>query len=261
MNAASAYMRENLRLVWALIRRGLNEILRVPGASLPGVLAPTIFMLGTYSVFGQLHLLPGFGDADYLDWILPVGFIQAAAFTGAATGVNLARDIESGWFDRMLLAPAPRWVVLSGLVCSAAIRVLLPCALLMIIGFAIGLQWPGLDGFVLSFIFAMLLAAVMALWSCGLAMKFKSQDAAPLMQSSGFMLMQLTAVYAPIALLAPWMRNIAHANPFTYVLGGVRQGYISTVTWHSTWPAILAVTGMVAASAWFAVWRIEKMDV
>jgi ABC-type multidrug transport system permease subunit len=261
VSGAREYLIENLRLVWALVRRGLNEILRVPGASLPGVIAPTIFMLGSYSVFGRLHLLPGFGSTQYLDWILPVGFIQAAAFTGAATGVNQARDIESGWFDRMLLAPAPRWVILMGLICSAAIRVLMPCALLMAIGFSIGLQWPGVDGFVLSLIFAMLLAAVMAFWSCGLAMKFKSQDAAPLMQSSGFMLMQLTAVYAPIALLAPWMRNIAHFNPFTYVLGGVRQGYISSVTWHGTWPAFVAVIGMLAASAWFAVWRIEKMDV
>ena len=251
---------EGIRLVGALARRGMNEIIRVPGASVPGVLAPTIFMLGSYSVFGGLALLPGFGGSDYLNWILPVGFIQSAAFTGAATGVNLARDIESGWFDRMLLAPAPRWVVLGGLGVSAGVRVILPALLLVSIGMIAGLTWPGVGGIIISFIAAIGLAAVMALWSCGLAMKFKSQDAAPLMQSSGFMLMQLTAVYAPIALLAPWMRNIAHANPFTYVLGGVRQGYISTVTWHSTWPAILAIIGMVAASAWFAVWRIEKMD-
>ncbi|MGH2906172.1 MAG: ABC transporter permease [Solirubrobacterales bacterium] len=254
------YMAENLRLMWALVRRGLNEILRVPGASVPGVIAPTIFMLGSYSIFGQLHTLPGFGQVNYMDWILPVGFIQSAAFTGAATGVNLARDIESGWFDRILLAPAPRWVILAGLVCSAGIRVMMPAALLLVVGFSVGLHFPGVAGFVISLVLAALLAAIMALWSCGLAMKFKSQDAAPLMQSSGFMLMQLTAVYAPIALLAPWMRQIAHINPFTYVLSGVRQGYISTVTWHVTWPAILAVTGMLAASAWWSVWRIHKMD-
>jgi ABC-2 type transport system permease protein len=227
---------ENLRLVGALARRGLNEILRVPGASLPGVLAPAIFMLGTYSVFGGLALLPGFGHSDYLNWILPVGFIQSAAFTGAATGVNLARDIESGWFDRMLLAPAPRWVVLSGL------------------------HWPGVTGIIVSFILAIGLAAVMALWSCGLAMKFKSQDAAPLMQSSGFMLMQLSAVYAPIALLAGWLQHVARLNPFTYVLDAIRQPYIGSITWASIWPAILAMAGMIAASAWFAAWRIGRMN-
>ncbi len=251
---------ENLRLVGALARRGLNEILRVPGASLPGVLAPTIFMVGTYSVFGRLALLPGFGHDQYLNWILPVGFIQSAAFTGAATGVNLARDIESGWFDRMLLAPAPRWVVLGGLICSAAVRVLIPATLLMLIGLALGLHWPGVVGLILSLICAAGLATVMAFWSCGLAMKFRSQDAAPLMQSSGFMLMQLSAVYAPIALLAPWLRQVARVNPFTYVLNAVRAPYLGSITWHSIWPAVLAMVGMVAASAWFAFWRIGRMN-
>lgn len=251
---------ENLRLVWALVRRGLNEILRVPGASIPGVVAPLIFMFGTYSVFGRLVQLPGFVADDYLNWILPVGFVQAAAFTGAATGVNLARDIESGWFDRMLLAPAPRWVILAGLICSAAIRVLLPSTLLLVVGLAAGLRFPGPAGIVISLVTAALLASVMAFWSCGLAMKFRSQDAAPLMQSSGFMLMQLTAVYAPIALLAPWMQTIARINPFTYVLDGVRQSYIAEITWQDSWPAIVAMTGMLLAAGWFAVWRIRRMS-
>jgi ABC-2 type transport system permease protein len=114
---------------------------------------------------------------------------------------------------------------------------------------------------VVSLIAAALLAAVMAFWSCGLAMKFRSQDAAPLMQSSGFMLMQLSAVYAPIALLAPWLQHVARVNPFTYVLDAVREPYINTVTWHTIWPGIVALCGMLGASAWFAVWRIRKMNV
>ncbi|MBK5231009.1 MAG: ABC transporter permease [Thermoleophilia bacterium] len=251
---------ENTRLVWVLVRRGLNEVLRVPGASIPGVIAPAIYALGAYSVFGRMHLLPGFAADDYINWILPTGFIQAAVFTGAATGVNLARDIEAGWFDRMLLAPAPRWVLVAGIVCSASIRSLLPCALLLAVGAAAGVSWPGALGLLLSLGFAALLAAAMACWAGGLAMKFKSQDASPLMQSTGFMMFQLTAVFAPIALLAPWMRAIAHVNPFTYVLDAVRQGYLAGVTWHQTWPGVVAVAGMLALTSWFAMWRIRQMD-
>ena len=86
----------------ALVRRALNEIIRVPGAAIPGVLAPTVFMLGIAAVFGNVTQLPGFhGLNQYLAFVLPVGLLQGAGFTGAATGVNLARDIEQGWFDRM----------------------------------------------------------------------------------------------------------------------------------------------------------------
>ena len=42
----------------ALIRRARNELVRVPGAAIPGVLAPSIFLLGLTSVFGHLTLLP-----------------------------------------------------------------------------------------------------------------------------------------------------------------------------------------------------------
>ena len=48
----------DLATVRALIRRAANELLRVPGAAIPGVLAPTIFFLGLTSVFGNLTELP-----------------------------------------------------------------------------------------------------------------------------------------------------------------------------------------------------------
>src|SRR5919199_3026886 len=126
--------RTELAMVWALMRRGINEVLRVPGAAIPGVLAPTIFILGLTSVFGKLTLLPGFSTDDYMTFILPVGFLQGAGFTGAATGVNLARDIELGWFDRLLASPAPRWVLLAGTLLSASPRALLPISLLFFVG-------------------------------------------------------------------------------------------------------------------------------
>src|SRR4029450_13997004 len=128
--------RRQLEMVWSLIRRGLNEIVRVPGAAIPGVLAPTIFILGLTSVFGKLTSLPGFTSDDYMTFILPIGFLQGAGFTGAATGVNLARDIELGWFDRRLVSPAPRGVLLAGTVLSASLRALMPITLLCVVGFA-----------------------------------------------------------------------------------------------------------------------------
>ena len=100
--------------------------MRVPGAAIPGVLAPTIFFLGITSVFGHLTALPGFTPTAIQSFMIPVSVLQGAGFTGAATGVNLARDIEQGWFDRLLASPAPRPVLLAGIVLSASIRALIP---------------------------------------------------------------------------------------------------------------------------------------
>src|SRR4029079_12412922 len=89
----------------ALMARAKNELLRVPGAAIPGVLAPTIFFLGLNGVFGALTQLKGFSTGTYESYIVPVSMLQGAGFTGAAAGVNLARDIEGGWLHPPLVLP------------------------------------------------------------------------------------------------------------------------------------------------------------
>ena len=130
--------RQDLETIAALVNRAKNELLRVPGAAVPGVLAPTIFFLGLNGVFGNLTQLTGFTTDSYASFLVPVSILQGAGFTGAATGVNLARDIEQGWFDRLLVSPAPRWVLLAGGVLSASVRALIPAGLVFIVAIALG---------------------------------------------------------------------------------------------------------------------------
>lgn len=237
-------------MVWTLMRRGLNEILRVPGAALPGMLAPTIFLLGLTAVFGNLKHLPGYPTDSFMTFILPVSFMQAAAFTGAATGVNLARDIEQGWFDRLMVMPVPRWALLAGTVFSASLRVLLPLGVLLAVGLVLGVHWPGVDGLLVAFACAMALAAMAACWGVTLALVFRTQSAAPLMQAGMFVMVLFTAAYAPLDLLAGWLHDVARINPVNHVLTAARQGFIGDVTWTDTWPAIvtLATLGLVFGS-------------
>lgn len=233
-----------LRTTWALMRRAINEIARVPAAVIPAVLAPTIFMCGLAAVFGNLTQLPGFTTDEYLTFILPVGFMQGAAFTGAATGVNLARDIELGWFDRLLASPAPRGVLLAGTVLSASLRVLMPITLLMIVGLSLGVDWPGVDGLLIALFIASCFAAIAACYGVTLALKFKTQAAAPLMQAGVFMAVLFTTAYAPQELLTGWLQDVAEYNPVTLILESVRQGFVGDVTWADTWPGLLALAGI-----------------
>jgi ABC-type multidrug transport system permease subunit len=239
-------------MVRALIRRSTNEILRVPGAAIPGVLAPTIFFLGLTAVFGNLTLLPGFDTSSYQSFILPISLLQGAGFTGAATGVNLARDIEQGWFDRLLASPAPRPALLAGMVISASLRSLIPATVLLTVGFAIGVDFPGVGGLLVALFCVMATGAIAACWGVSLALHYKTQSAAPLMQAGMFILILTTTAYAPIALLQGWLAEIARINPLTQVVDAMRQGFVGDgVTWAGTWPALVALIGMFAVlSAW-----------
>jgi ABC-type multidrug transport system permease subunit len=255
MSAGIAF---DLRSTWVLMRRALNEIARVPAAVIPAILAPTIFMCGLAAVFGNLTQLPGFTTDEYLTFILPVGFLQGAAFTGAATGVNLARDIELGWFDRLLASPAPRGVLLSGTVLSASLRVLMPITLLMVVGLSLGVSFPGLDGLLIAVVMASSFAAVAACYGVTLALKFKTQAAAPLMQAGVFMAVLFTTSYAPQALLTGWLYDVAKLNPVTQILEAVRQGFVGEVTWAETWPGLLCLGGLAVLMVGLAMRGLRR---
>jgi ABC transporter DrrB family efflux protein len=245
--------RADVEVVLALIRRARNEILRVPAAAIPGVLAPTIFFLGLTAVFGNLTQLPGFTTDTYQSFIIPVSLMQGAGFTGAATGVNLARDIEQGWFDRLLVSPAPRPVLLAGLVLSASLRSLVPATVLLTVGLALGIEWPGLDGLAIALVLVMAMGTAAALWGSAIALKFKSQSAAPLMQAGMFTLILTTTAYAPLELLTGWLQDVARVNPVTQVIEAARQSFIGPVTWAETWPGLVAMAGLIAILAFFAL--------
>ena len=254
MNAA-----QNLRVVLALSRRGLNEILRVPGGAIPGVLAPAIFMVGLSGVFGAAAQLPGFDATDFRTFIVPVGMLQGAGFTGAATGVNLARDIERGWFDRLLVGPSPRTVLLVGIVSSASLRSLLPATFLVLLALALGVEVESLAGLALAFGMVMGFAAAMACWSTVIALKFGTQQAAPLMQVVAFASILFTTAYAPMDLLADWLAAIATVNPVNYILEGVRQAFVYGLGWERTWHALLALTLLLLALGTGAIAMMRRV--
>jgi ABC-type multidrug transport system permease subunit len=252
-------LRTDAATVAVLVRRAANEIVRVPGAAIPGVLAPTIFFLGLTAVFGGLTQLPGFDSEEYQSFIIPISLLQGAGFTGAATGVNLARDIEQGWFDRLLVSPAPRPVLLAGLVASASLRSLIPATFLLVVGFAIGISWPGIGGVLLAYFFVMGMGTLAACWGSMVALRFKTQGAAPLMQAGMFVLILTTTAYAPLELLQGWLADIARINPVTQIVEAVRQGFTTgTITWAETWPGLVAMTAMVIVLGGLALRGMSK---
>lgn len=224
--AAATPAAHGLRVVGALVRRAVGELLRSPGAGLPSVIAPVVFVLGISGVFGASVSLPGYGTNDFRTFVLPVGLLQAAGFTGAATGVNLARDIEDGWFDRLMLAPVGRGTLLAGLVLSAGVRALLPVGALVVILLLVGTPWPGVPALLVAVGLALGFAVAAACWGCFLAVRLRTQAAAPIMQTGTLATVLLGTAYAPRELLSGWLHDVAAVNPTAYVLDAMRPGLL-----------------------------------
>ena len=131
-------------MIWALMRRGAQRDRARPGRGDPGRAgADDLHARPDGRVRQASRCCPASPPTTTSRSSCPVGLLQGAGFTGAATGVNLARDIELGWFDRLLASPAPRPVLLAGTVLSASLRALMPMTLLLIVGLVARRRLPG----------------------------------------------------------------------------------------------------------------------
>lgn len=251
------------RLSGAMWQRALLEIVRVRGALLPTTLAPILFLLGTTGQFGSLTNLDGFPTTSYLAWIVPLSCLQGAGFAGGATGANLARDIEQGWFDRLLTSPAPRWLLLAGPVLGAMTRALVPTTIVLSTGLVLGAGLPGgILGLLALYLAAIWLCVVMALWGSSLALRARSQQVGPLIQNGVFLAVFLSTAYTPQVLLDGWLGSFAEYNPVTYVLQMARQGTVEGIepSWAHTWPGLLALVGMTIFFGAIAMRQLRQIS-
>ena len=246
----------------AMWRRSLLEVVRVRGAFFPATLAPAIFMLGTVGQFGRLTNLDGFPTTSYLAWIVPLSCMQAAGFAGGAAGANLARDIEQGWFDRLLTSPAPRFLLLAGPVLAAMTRAAVPTTVILLTGLALG---SGLSGGIVG-LFMLYLAAVWfcmiaSLWGSSMALRARTQQVGPLIQNGVFLAVFLSTAYTPLGLLDGWLGTFAKYNPVTYVLEMARQATVEGIppSWAHTWPGLLALAGMTLFFGAIALRELRRM--
>jgi ABC-2 type transport system permease protein len=249
-------------VAFTLWRRSLNEVLRVRGALLPATVAPLVFMLGISGQFQRLVGLDGFPTDSYLSWIVPLSCLQGAGFAGAATGSNLARDIEQGWFDRLLVAPVPRPLLVIGPILGAVTRSLVPATVVLVVGLAVGAELTGgVPGLIALYVAAAGFCAVAALWGIFLAVIFRTQQAGPLMQQGVFLAVFLSTAYTPEVLLRGWLADVAHLNPVTYVLEMARQATVAGIepSLAHTLPGVAALVGMATFLGALAMAGLGRM--
>ena len=246
-----------------LWRRSLNEVTRVRGALLPATIAPVIFLLGITGQFGRLTGLDAFPTESYVSWIVPLSCLQGAGFAGAATGANLARDIEQGWFDRLLVAPVPRPMLVLGPILGGITRSLVPATVVLLTGLLIGADLTGgVAGLIALYVASVAFCAVAACWGVFMAVTFRTQQAGPLMQQGVFLMVFLSTAYTPEVLLRGWLADVAHLNPVTQVLQMARQATVAGIepSLAHTLPGLAALAGLLAVFGSLALFGLRRMD-
>ncbi len=248
------------RVTWGLAARSLRLIPRVPSTFIPSLVMPIFLTVAFAGAFSGLVFLPGFPASKIIDWFIPMTTVQGAAFAGITTGMGVARDLESGFYDRFLVSPTSRVSLLAGPLLASALRAFIPIALLLVAALLGGAHFYGGPLGIATLIVAGLGIAVAAgAWSLGLALRLKTQQAAPLMQMGLFTVFFLSTAQMPLGLLTGWLHAVARLNPMTNIFALARQGFLGDVSWNGTWPGLVALAAVLAVTVFFAGRALQKV--
>jgi ABC-2 type transport system permease protein len=234
----------------ALAYRQTTVLLKNPSLFLPPMLFPLMNFMAFAGGLSRLRHVPGFDfSAGYTAFQFVFVLLQSAAFGGVFAGFGIARDFERGFAKRLLVSAPQRSGIILGYGLASLIRWLMIAVVLTIVALVAGMQVGG-NGVDLVGLYGLaIINQVGLLWACGVAMRFRSTQAGPLMQTPVFLLLFLAPVYVPLSLLQGWIHEVARFNPLTFLVESGR-GFIEGE------PTQVAAAFSIALAllAVFAVW-------
>jgi ABC-2 type transport system permease protein len=236
--------------------RTLHNVFTNPSLLIPSLVFPLFFFTAFAGGLSRVEDVPGFDfPSGYTAFQFVFVLLQSAAFGGVFTGFGIARDFESGFARRLLLAAPNRTGIVLGYAAAALVRWLATSALLTVVALIAGMEVGG-DGVDLVGLYTLALVANVAalLWAAGVAMRLRTMQAGPVMQMPVFLVLFFAPVYVPLSLLSGWIHALATINPLTRVLEAGR-GLIAGE------PTEVAIAFGVAAAlaVAFAAWAVRGL--
>jgi ABC-2 type transport system permease protein len=236
--------------------RNLHNFFTNPALVLPALMFPLFFFTAFAGGLSRVGQAPGFDfPQGYTAFQFVFVLLQASAFGGVFTGFGMARDFESGFGRRLMLAVSGRTALLAGYALSAMVRAVTIWAILTTIALIVGMQvgGGGVDLFGMYGL-ALLVNFAALMWAAGIALRFRSLQAGPLMQTPVFLVLFLAPVYVPLSLLDGWIHAVASWNPLTLLVEAGR-GFISGEPFH----AAGAFAAAAALGLAFLVWALRGL--
>jgi ABC-2 type transport system permease protein len=185
---------------YEMARRSVLQTLRQPAMVIPPVLFPLILMGINVSGLDAATKIPGFPTDSYLDFAIAFPFVQGSLFASINAGSAIARDVETGFLNRLALTPMRRAAMLLGQLAGVLVVALISGLIYLAVGFAAGLHVKsGFWGVLVLLVLAMLIALA-------------------------FVFLFLSSSSLPRNLIEhEWFRTIATYNPVSYLFEGLRS--------------------------------------
>jgi ABC-2 type transport system permease protein len=211
--------------VGALAMRSVTRTVRQPASAIPPLLFPVMLMLVNAAGLDSTTELPGFPTDSFLAFALAVPFIQGALFSTMNAGTDLARDIQTGFLNRLALTSMRGSALIAGQLGGIVVLGLVQAGFYIAVGLAVGVDFAsGALGILVLLAFAALVSAGFGALGIWLALRTGSGEAIQGLFPLLFVFLFLSSMNAPRNVIeVGWFHAVATVNPVSYLIECVRS--------------------------------------
>ena len=229
-----------LRDLISVSERAVRSVVRDPETTVPALVIPVFMYLMTVGALEDFaQSIP---DLDYRAFQLPVAVLFAV--TGISRATTVVADIQSGYFDRLVMTPVNRLALLLGLMVADFLLVVLLTIPVIIMGFIAGVTFEtGVAGILVFMLIGGIWGLIFSGFPYAIALKTGNAAAVNMSFLLFFPFLFMTSLFVPQEAMTGWLSAAADYNPVTYVLAALRSLI------YGGWDGQAILNGIIAIAA------------
>ena len=242
--------------VGQLARRSVLRTLRQPVNISFALVFPLFLLAVIASGLDAATRLPGFPTDSYLTFALAFTFVQGALFSVMNAGTDLARDVETGFLNRLALTPLRGAALIAGQVAGVVLLGLVQATAFLVVGLLFGAHLAaGAGGAAVLLALATLVTVGFGALGAMAALRTGSGEAVQGLFPVSFVFLFMSSMTLPRDLIEiDWFRTVATWNPVSYLIEAVRSLLVTgwdgeALALGFAVAAVVAVVGIAGASA------------
>ena len=219
LTAACGFLTKSLAIASMEVRKLRHD----PTELATRAIQPVLWLLVFGQVLAHARAIP-VGGLNYIDFLAPGILAQSVLFVAIFYGISIIWERDLGIVHKFLISPTPRTALVLGKAVSAGARALSQAVIIYLLALALGVKmnW-GPRALAGVFLLVLLGAALFSTFSLIIACIVKTRER--FMGIGQVLTMPLffasNAIY-PVDVMPEWLRQIAHVNPLTYEVDGLR---------------------------------------
>ena len=211
--------------VYVLARRSVVRTARQPANVIFPLVFPLLLLAVNAGGLKAATQLPGFPTSSFVAFALAIPFIQGALFATMNAGTDLARDIQTGFLNRLSLTPMRGVALLAGQLGGIVTMGLIQALVYLSVGLAVGVRLAsGFGGALVLLAFAVLISIGFGALGAFAALRTGSGEAVQSLFPAFFVFLFLSSMNLPRNLIEiDWFRTVATVNPVSYLIECIRS--------------------------------------